>query len=186
MIVTPSNFQCKSHNSPGKHSLWLSCRPPQAPHPLSPSHDTRGPIQIVLPMTPFHPVSVFWPLFMLYFPHKMSDAMRLPKCFCHSIPGLTSHHSPSHRPSQHLHNRSSSSSLCPRWLLCPVFQLCDSMGGSPPSSSSIPWSLPSLLLLYGQLSTLKPTMRQSRILLNGHVRISGLGSSRCSHHTLNW
>lgn len=53
MIVTPSNFQCKSHNSPGKHSLWLSCRPPQAPHPLSPSHDTRGPIQIVLPMTPF-------------------------------------------------------------------------------------------------------------------------------------
>lgn len=184
MIVTPSNFQCKSHNSPGKHSLWLSCRPPQAPHPepLSwytgpdpdrPSHD---PI--------LHPVSVFWPLFMLYFPHKMSDAMRLPKCFCHSIPGLTSYHSPSHRPSQHPHNRSSSSPLCPRWLLCPVLQLCDSMGGSPPSS--IPWSLPSLLLLYSQLSTLKPTMRQSRILLNGHVSISGLGSSRCSHHTLNW
>lgn len=172
-LNTGRSFQHKPPNSPGKPSVWLSrwsplCNLPQEPLPEAchvglltqdwssccplnsssgpcPSHNTLSLIQILLLVPSFHPVSVFLPLFMLYFPHKTSDAMCLPKRFRHLTPGLTCHYWPSH-----------TSSLSPTFLeqfLCPVFQLPTIQTALP---VSLPWSLLSVLLPCGHCSPLKP------------------------------
>lgn len=122
---SPSTPRGAPDPRPVQPPAWAEAPRPEPEVGSHPSRHTLGPIQMLLHVPPCHPVSVFPPLFTLYFPHKTSDAICLPKRFRHLIPRLTCHSSPSHVPSNSgwIQALSYLCAMFPERLLCPVFQL---------------------------------------------------------------